>query len=168
MFLSPDQKKIIRYPNAWFSKLVEWSKVYRNIAIDEQNVRDFVLSEKYSRIALLWADRALQIKNMTATQAIRIVQPWLDDLKFAALPAQPNYFTGQDAYEKATEIKMILESHKQRICFILKGYQIVQATAYLEITADLLQKKLYSKALVMAQNGWSLVSQMDDEKSVCN
>ena len=167
IFLSPNQKAAVKYPNNWFPKLVEWSKVYRNIAIEEKNVRSFSLSEKYSKIALMWADRAVQIKNMSLDQSSKVVQPWLDYMKFPALPSPPRYFEGQDAFVKIVEIKSTLESYKQRMCLIEKGYQIIPAAAYLDIAVDLLQKKLYSKAVIMSQNGWSLISQVNDEKTAC-
>jgi hypothetical protein len=166
-FMSPPPKNVIASSNRWFPRVQSWAKIYREIAKQEQDVRNYSLSARYSIISLLWANRSLEIKDLTNDKAIIKIQLWISQIKLPELPEEPTYFAGQDAYKKISETRKILEGLDHRFCLISEGVQFIPALAYLEISSDLLDQKKYAKAMTKIQSGFGLVETTDKEKATC-
>lgn len=166
-FLSPNLNQIVLYSNTWYRKLLDWAEIYKKIAIEEKNVRNFTLSQKYSKTALLWSERAMETKSLSQQDATKVVVAWLDYLPLPPLPQPSTYFVAREAFEKIVSTRTILEQHKKKLCLVEKGFQIIPAFAYLEFSVDLFQGKNYSKSLIMIQNSWSLINILETDKDPC-
>lgn len=166
-FMSPPPKNVVLSSNRWFPRIQSWAKIYREIAKQEQDVRNYTLSAKYSTTALLWAKRSLEIKDMPEETAIIYVQLWLSAIKIPELPDEPRYFTGQDAYKKIVETRKILDELKDRLCLISKGVQLIQSLAYFELATDLLHQKKYTKSSIKIQTVSGFIGNIENEKKLC-
>ncbi len=162
-FLDSKTPTTIQSINPLFSKLQDWSRTYLEIAKAERDVRNYDLSEKYSATALLWAHRALQIKDLPASGATIKVQMWIDALQWPNLPDTVNYYYAWDAYEKILITRDILKNFKNRFCLINQGVPIIPSLAYLNLAIDLFNEKKYSKALYKIQNGLASVENVKPE-----
>ncbi len=162
-FLDSKNPTTIQSINPLFSKLQDWSRVYLEIAKAERDVRNYDLSEKYSATALLWAHRALQIKDLPTSGAMIKVQLWIDALQWPNLPETSNYYYAWDVYEKILLTREILKNFKNRFCLINEGVPIVPSLAYLNLSIDLYNEKKYQKALYKIQSGLASVENIKPE-----
>jgi hypothetical protein len=163
-FLDSKTPTTIQSINPQFSKLQEWSRVNLEIAKMERDVRNYDLSEKYSTEAVLWADRAIQIKDLPASEASIQVQLWVDALQWPDLPETVDYYYAWDVYEKILTTREILRNFKNRFCLVNRGVPIVPALAYLNLSIDLFNEKKYQKALYKIQNGLASVENVTPEE----
>ena len=163
-FLDARTHAVLQSVNPWFSKLQDWSRVYVDIAKSERDVRNFELSEKYSTTALLWAHRALQIKDLPTEGAVFKVNLWIDQIQWPELPETSSYYAGQDVYEKIVATKNILKGFQKKFCMISHGVPIIPTLAYLELSIDLFKQKKYSKALYKIQSGLASVENIKPEE----
>lgn len=150
--------------NPWFSRLQDWSRVYLEIAKAEREVRNYTLSAKYSLLAVMWSDRALQIRDLPTSGAVFKVKLWLDQLPWPELPATSAYYSAQDVYAKIFITRNILKDFRNRFCLISQGIPIIQTLAYLDLSIDLYRQKKYAKALYKIQNGLSSVENISPEE----
>lgn len=166
-FMSETPKNTIPFANKWFPRLQAWAKIYRDIATQEQNVRNYSLSSKYSAYALSWANRSLEIKDLPNEKAIIKIQLWIGQIKIPNLPEEPIYFSGKEVYKKISDTKKLVESLQQRFCLIFQGVQIVPSLAYLELSTDLLGQKKYTKASSKIENASGPLQNIEEEVNKC-
>lgn len=165
-FLDSKTPTAIQSINPLFSKLQDWSRVYLEIAKSERDIRNYDLSEKYSAAALLWAHRALQIKDLPTSGATVKVQLWIDALQWPDLPDTSGYYYAQDVYEKILTTREILKNFKNRFCLINHGVPIVPAMAHLNLAIDLYNEKKYSKALYKIQSGLASIENVKPKDDI--
>lgn len=166
-FLDARTPTQIQSINPWFSKLQEWSRTYVEIAKAEKEVRNYSLSAKYSALAVVWSDRALQIKDLPTSGAIFKVNLWLEQLQWPKLPETSAYFAAQDVYAKIYITRNILNGFSNRFCLVSRGIPVIQTLAYLDLSIDLYEQKKYGKSLSKIQNALASVENVkpeDDKK----
>lgn len=166
-FMSPPPKNVIKSSNRWFARLQAWAKIYRDLAKQEQAVRNYRLSAQLSISGLLWANRSIEIKDLTNDKAIVYVQMWVNQLRLPDAPEEPTYFTGREAFEKIMQTRKVIADLDHRFCLISQGLQMVPTLAYLETATTLMNQKRYNKAMVKIQNGAGLIGNMEREANVC-
>ncbi len=167
-FLDSKTPSVLQSVNPWFSRVQDWARLYIDIAKTERDVRNYVLSEKYSTIGVMWANRAIQIKDLPTAEASARTKLWVEELQLPDLPNTSTYFVAQDTYERISATKRILQSLQHRFCLIEHGAQIIHALAYLNLSIDLFNQKKYSKALYKIQSGLASVESIaPDEDKKC-
>jgi len=156
------------YANRWYPRLLEWVKVYRDIAIDESNLRNYSMSQKYSERALLWAKRSKIIQNMDNEKALRAVEPWIMSIGFAK-PDSPttSHFTALDNYNLVYKSWEGLQGLTYRLCLIRRGFPFVSTIAHYEISNDLMSQKYFSRSTQKIQGVLSSVDDGQKQDKIC-
>ncbi len=170
-FLDAHTPGVVQSVNPWFSKLQEWARIYVDIAKSERDVRNYILSSKYSSIGAVWASRAKQIKDLPTAEAATRVNQWIDKIQWPVLPETSSYFTAQEVYAKIFITRNTLLDLTNKFCLVSKGTPIVGSLAYLDLAIDLYKQKKYSKALYKIQNASSSLENMkpgEDKKCSLN
>lgn len=159
-FLDAHTPTMVQSVNPWFSKLQEWARMYVDIAKSERDVRNYVLSSKYSSIGALWASRAKQIKDLPTAEAASRVNQWIDKIQWPTLPDTSSYFSAQEVYAKIFITRNTLLELTNKFCLVSKGTPIIGSLAYLDLAIDLYKQRKYSKALYKVQNASSSLENM--------
>lgn len=155
------------YSNRWYPRLIEWSHLYRTLTENEIDMRNFKLSEKYSKEALVWAKRAKIIQTMTGEKAFVVVEPWIAGFKTPQVQPASRYFLGKQVYGDALKAKAILDELKDRVCLIDHGYPLVSVYAQFENSVDLMNQKYFNRAAQRIQSVLSMLDSTDSPKKVC-
>ena len=166
-FLNAKTTTEVQSVNPWYQRTLEWSRVYRDIAEGERDVRNFKLSEKFSKQSLAWAHRSLQIKQLPTMGANVKVQIWLDQLQIPNLPETSSYFVAQDAFQKIVLARDALGKTQNRACLIVRGVPLILALAYLDLSIDLYQQKKFSKSLYKIQTAMAPLENLESEDKKC-
>jgi hypothetical protein len=153
--------------NRWYPRLVNWAETYKSIAKEEINMRNFKLSEKYSKEAVLWAQRAKTIQKMDNEKAFSNIQPWILDIKTPSVEPVSEHFLSKEVYEKNLIAKNRLDELSDRICLINQGFAFVPTMAYLEISVDLMNQTYFDRSLQSIQRVLSPLEGIEKIKLSC-
>ncbi|MBL7684789.1 MAG: hypothetical protein JNK65_02010 [Deltaproteobacteria bacterium] len=152
---NPESRK---HRTRWSEIAYQWIVQYREIAKRERDVRNFNLSEKFSKLGVDWVSKIEDLRTMDTQISVDTLEVWLDEFLVPKPPSKPRYFLGQDAFENISRARDILINSTDRLCQVIEGNPWVNSLANLDYSIDLLKEKKYTKSLYYSNQAITLIT----------